>query len=163
MLNTIVVLPNRFLAAQTRKLLIRNNMNNLINTKIMKKILTIFITLTFPILLIAQEGKTKLTANELLQMQESEAFNAISKLSKEDSAEIITQIRSSARKEYQNIDKFYLVISHLESIKAIEEEQARLRSLNLVYGLALLLVLGLLGYILYSQRKTIQNLNQLLK
>ena len=163
MLNTIVVLPNRFLAAQTRKLLIRNNMNNLINTKIMKKILTIFITLTFPILLIAQEGKTKLTANELLQMQESEAFNAISKLSKEDSAEIITQIRSSARKEYPNIDKFYLVISHLESIKAIEEEQARLRSLNLVYGLALLLVLGLLGYILYSQRKTIQNLNQLLK
>lgn len=96
-------------------------------------------------------------------MQESEAFNAISKLSKEDSAEIITQIRSSARKEYPNIDKFYLVISHLESIKAIEEEQARLRSLNLVYGLALLLVLGLLGYILYSQRKTIQNLNQLLK
>ena|GEM_PF-1620076 len=163
MLNTIVVLPNRFLAAQTRKLLIRNNMNNLINTKIMKKILTIFITLTFPILLFAQEGKTKLTANELLQMQESEAFNAISKLSKEDSAEIITQIRSSARKEYPNIDKFYLVISHLESIKAIEEEQARLRSLNLVYGLALLLVLGLLGYILYSQRKTIQNLNQLLK
>ena len=163
MLNTIVVLPNRFLAAQTRKLLIRNNMNNLINTKIMKKILTIFITLTFPILLIAQEGKTKLTANELLQMQESEAFNAISKLSKEDSAEVITQIRSSARKEYPNIDKFYLVISHLESIKAIEEEQARLRSLNLVYGLALLLVLGLLGYILYSQRKTIQNLNQLLK
>ena len=163
MLNTIVVLPNRFLAAQTRKLLIRNNMNNLINTKTMKKILTIFITLTFPILLIAQEGKTKLTANELLQMQESEAFNAISKLSKEDSAEIITQIRSSARKEYPNIDKFYLVISHLESIKAIEEEQARLRSLNLVYGLALLLVLGLLGYILYSQRKTIQNLNQLLK
>jgi len=138
-------------------------MNNLINTKIMKKILTIFITLTFPILLFAQEGKTKLTANELLQMQESEAFNAISKLSKEDSAEIITQIRSSARKEYPNIDKFYLVISHLESIKAIEEEQARLRSLNLVYGLALLLVLGLLGYILYSQRKTIQNLNQLLK
>jgi hypothetical protein len=129
----------------------------------MKNILTIFITLAFPILLFSQEGKTKLTATDLLQMQESQAFNAIGKLSKEDSAEIITQIRSSVRKEYPNIDKFYLVISHLESIKAIEEEQARLRSLNLVYGLALLLVLGLLGYILYSQRKTIQNLNQLLK
>ena len=67
------------------------------------------------------------------------------------------------QKEYPNIDKFYLLISHLENIKAIEEEQTRLKSLNLVYGLGLMLILGLLGYILYSQRKTIQNLNQLLK
>ena len=55
----------------------------------MKNILTIFITLAFPILLFSQEGKTKLTATDLLQMQESQAFNAIGKLSKEDSAEII--------------------------------------------------------------------------
>jgi hypothetical protein len=129
----------------------------------MKKILTIFILLTFPILLKSQDQKSKINAAELLQMQESDAFKAIGKLSKEDSAELITQIRSLARKEYQNIDKFYLLISHLESIKAIEEEQARLKSLNLVYGLGLALILGLLAYILYSQRKTIQNLNQLLK
>lgn len=129
----------------------------------MKKISTILITILFPILLLAEEGKSKVTAAELLQMGESEAFKTIGKLSKEESAELITQIRATARKEYQNIDKFYLVISHLESIKAIEEEQARLKSLNLVYALGLVLVMGLLGYILYSQRKTIQNLNQLLK
>lgn len=129
----------------------------------MKKNLTILITILFPILLLAEEGKSKVTATELLQMGESEAFKTIGKLSKEESVELITQIRATARKEYQNIDKFYLVISHLESIKAIEEEQARLKSLNLVYALGLVLVMGLLGYILYSQRKTIQNLNQLLK
>ncbi len=128
----------------------------------MKQILTILILLIFPILLFGQD-KSKVTATELLQMEESAAFNAIGKLSKEDAAELITQIRSSARKEYAQVDKFYLLISHLESIKAIEEEQARLKSLNLVYGLGLFLVLGLLGYILYAQRKTIQNLNQLLK
>jgi hypothetical protein len=128
----------------------------------MKQILTILILITFPILLFA-EDKPKVTATELLRMEESAAFNAIGKLSKAEAAELITQIRSSARKEYPQVDKFYLIISHLEAIKAIEEEQARLKSLNLVYGLGLSLVLGLLGYILYSQRKTIQNLNQLLK
>ncbi|MBK8397912.1 MAG: hypothetical protein IPL26_22070 [Leptospiraceae bacterium] len=129
----------------------------------MKKILIIIFLFISSSLLFAEEGKTKLTATELLQMGESQAFQSIGKLSKEDSAELITQIRESVRKEYPNIDKFYLLISHLESIKAIEEEQTRLKSLNLVYGLGLILILGLLGYILYSQRKTIQNLNQLLK
>lgn len=129
----------------------------------MKKILIIIFLFISSSLLFAEEGKTKLTATELLQMGESQAFQSIGKISKEDSAELITQIRESVRKEYPNIDKFYLLISHLESIKAIEEEQTRLKSLNLVYGLGLILILGLLGYILYSQRKTIQNLNQLLK
>ncbi|HMV41159.1 MAG TPA: hypothetical protein PK079_05630 [Leptospiraceae bacterium] len=96
-------------------------------------------------------------------MNESEAFRVIEKLRKEEASELITQIRSVVRKDYKEIDKFYLLISHLETIKAIEEEQARLRSLNLVYGLGLFLVIGLLLYVLVSQRKTIQNLNQLLK
>ena len=114
-------------------------------------------------MLFSQEQKRKVTAEELLNMGESQAFNTIAKLNKTDAAELITQIRGTAKKEYPNIDKFYLLISHLENIKAIEEEQTRLKSLNLVYGLGLMLILGLLGYILYSQRKTIQNLNQLLK
>lgn len=128
----------------------------------MKQILTILILVTFPILLFA-EDKSKLSATELLQMEESAAFKVIGKLSKAESAELITQIRSIVRKENPQIDRLFLLASHLEAIKAIEEEQSRLKSLNLVYGLGLGLVLGLLGYILYSQRKTIQNLNQLLK
>jgi hypothetical protein len=128
----------------------------------MKQILTLLILATFPILLFA-EDKSKLSATELLQMEESAAFKVIGKLSKVESAELITQIRSIVRKENPQMDRLFLLASHLEAIKAIEEEQARLKSLNLVYGLGLSLVLGLLGYILYSQRKTIQNLNQLLK
>ena len=86
----------------------------------MKKILIIIFLFISSSLLFAEEGKTKLTATELLQMWESQAFQSIGKLSKEDSAELITQIRESVRKEYPNIYKFYLLISHLESIKAIE-------------------------------------------
>ncbi len=129
----------------------------------MKKNVITIILILLPFLLFSQEQKRKVTAEELLNMGESQAFNTIAKLNKTDVAELITQIRGTAKKEYPNIDKFYLLISHLENIKAIEEEQTRLKSLNLVYGLGLMLILGLLGYILYSQRKTIQNLNQLLK
>ncbi|MBP9886426.1 MAG: hypothetical protein KBF93_09015 [Leptospiraceae bacterium] len=129
----------------------------------MKKNVITIILILLPFLLFSQEQKRKVTAEELLNMGESQAFNTIAKLNKTDAAELITQIRGTAKKEYPNIDKFYLLISHLENIKAIEEEQTRLKSLNLVYGLGLMLILGLLGYILYSQRKTIQNLNQLLK
>lgn len=123
----------------------------------------IFLILLLPSFLLSQEKKPRLTGAEILQMEDSEAFNSIRKLSKEDTAVLISQIRSEARKDYPNIDKFHLLISHLESIKAIEEEQARLRSLNFVYGLGLIITLGLLGYILISQRKSIKNLNQLLK
>lgn len=133
------------------------------NQLTMKKNVITFILILLPFLLFSQEQKRKVTAEELLNMGESQAFNTIAKLNKTDAAELITQIRGTAKKEYPNIDKFYLLISHLENIKAIEEEQTRLKSLNLVYGLGLMLILGLLGYILYSQRKTIQNLNQLLK
>ncbi len=133
------------------------------NQLTMKKNVITIILILLPFLLFSQEQKRKVTAEELLNMGESQAFNTIAKLNKTDAAELITQIRGTAKKEYPNIDKFYLLISHLENIKAIEEEQTRLKSLNLVYGLGLMLILGLLGYILYSQRKTIQNLNQLLK
>ena len=133
------------------------------NQLTMKKNVITIILILLPFLFFSQEQKRKVTAEELLNMGESQAFNTIAKLNKTDAAELITQIRGTAKKEYPNIDKFYLLISHLENIKAIEEEQTRLKSLNLVYGLGLMLILGLLGYILYSQRKTIQNLNQLLK
>ncbi len=131
----------------------------------MKKIyIFILFNLFFLISLSSQEmTKSKVSAEDILKMNESEAFRVIEKLRKEEASELITQIRSVVRKDYKEIDKFYLLISHLETIKAIEEEQARLRSLNLVYGLGLFLVIGLLLYVLVSQRKTIQNLNQLLK
>lgn len=131
----------------------------------MKKIyIFILLNLFFLISLSSQEmTKSKVSAEDILKMNESEAFRVIEKLRKEEASELITQIRSVVRKDYKEIDKFYLLISHLETIKAIEEEQARLRSLNLVYGLGLFLVIGLLLYVLVSQRKTIQNLNQLLK
>ncbi|NBU98299.1 MAG: hypothetical protein EBS19_08835, partial [Spirochaetia bacterium] len=82
---------------------------------------------------------------------------------KTQSEELITQIRVIARSEYKEIDKFYLLISHLETIKAIEEEEKKLRDLNTVYGLGLFIFVGLVGYSLFAQRKSIQAIEEHLK
>lgn len=112
--------------------------------------LIIFIILFNNSFLISQEVKSQLTAKELLQMDSDRAFEVIGRLNKIQSDELITQIRLEARKEYKEIDKFYLLISHLESIKAIEEEEKKLKDLNLVYGLGLFLFVLLIGYNIFS-------------
>lgn len=96
-------------------------------------------------------------------MKTEDAVVKISKLNKADSAALITQVRVEAKTNYANIDNFYFLISHLERITAIEEEQERLRSLHLVYGLSLAILMVFLGIILYQQRKAVNHINQLLK
>lgn len=120
--------------------------------------------LLFTLSLNSQEiKKTKLSAKELLEMKTEDAVVKISKLNKADSAALITQVRVEAKTNYANIDNFYFLISHLERITAIEEEQERLRSLHLVYGLSLAILMVFLGIILYQQRKAVNHINQLLK
>ena len=113
--------------------------------------------------LILQAQAKKISSTEILAMEESKSYSYIAKLNKEEVASLITQIRSDVRKEFKNIDKFYLLISHLESIKAIEEEQSRLKNLNLVYALGLLLLLSLLAYVLFSQRAALKKIETLVK
>ncbi len=122
-----------------------------------------FFLFFFFIFFIVSEDKKNLSVKDFFSLSEQESFNSISKLSKEETASLITSIRSEARKDYKDIDKFYLLISHLESIKAIEEEQERLKGLNLVYQISLLLILLLLGYIIYSQKKTINEVKNLIE
>jgi len=105
------------------------------------------------------ETANRMTAKDLMNMTNDEAFPLIGKLSKEDVQILITQIKQDARSQYKEIDKFYLLISHLESIKAIEEEQQRLNSLHLVYICALVLFGGFLVYLLIAQRKIISQIN----
>ncbi|HNF17615.1 MAG TPA: hypothetical protein PK453_28410, partial [Leptospiraceae bacterium] len=99
----------------------------------------------------------KVTASEIMQMQTDSAFEVIGRLNKTETAALITQIRAEAKKEYKDIDKFYLLISHLEKIQSVDEEQKRLKDLNLVYLLALGLFSGFLLYVYFRQRKMIQS------
>ncbi len=108
-----------------------------------------------------EEPKSQINAKEILELNNDAALERINRLTKEDANILISQIRAEARKEYKDIDKFYLLISHLESIKAIEEEEKKLKDLNLVYILGLFLVVFVIGYTLLSQRKALETIKHL--
>ncbi|MCB1176771.1 MAG: hypothetical protein KDK36_04235, partial [Leptospiraceae bacterium] len=71
----------------------------------------------------SDDAENKIDARDLMEMDLDSAFKTIHKLNKEETDSLITKIRVEARKDYKEIDKFYLLISHLESMKAIEEEE----------------------------------------
>lgn len=125
----------------------------------MKKALVSFVIFCSFFTLSAENKKIS-SANELLQISLDEAFQRIKTLNKEETKILIDQIRVEARKEYPNIEKFYLLISHLETIRAIEEEKSHLRDLHLVYVLGLVLFVSLLLYTLYSQKKALEKIRQ---
>lgn len=127
-----------------------------------KSFISIFL-IFIPFFFISPEEKALITAKEILSMETDKAFELIGRLNKSQTNELISQIRLYAREEYKEIDKFYLLISHLESIKAIEEEDKKLKDLNLVYFLALTLFSFFIGYSLFSQRKSIQAIQDHLK
>ncbi|WP_232227812.1 hypothetical protein [Leptospira wolbachii] len=90
------------------------------------------------------------------------ALPLVESLSKEDSKVLVSELRTEVKKSYAKADNFYFLISHLEEIQAIEKEQARLRSLLWVYGLAFFLFFGFLGFLLLRQRQAIRDINQML-
>ena len=101
---------------------------------------------------------SKFTADDFLKMNTDRAFDSISEMNQTEAEELISNIRQTGKKEYKQIDNFYFLISHLESIKAIKKEQKRLQSLNLVYGLGFLLFTGFTLYLFLSQKRTIKEL-----
>ncbi|MCX7997473.1 MAG: hypothetical protein N3A69_00790 [Leptospiraceae bacterium] len=125
----------------------------------MKKSVISFVFFCISFTLSAQEKKV-LSADELFRISLDEAFQYVKKLNKEEAKVLIDQIRVEAKKDYPNIEKFYLLISHLETIRAIEEEKSHLRDLHLVYFLGLVLFVSLLLYTLYSQKKALEKIKQ---
>ncbi|TGL78361.1 hypothetical protein [Leptospira yasudae] len=106
-----------------------------------------------------KETKPVMSAREYLNADLDRVFPIIQKMKKDEAAILITQIREESKKEWPNSDKFYFLISHLEGIKAIEEEHERLRSLNEVYLIGTLLLSGFLVFSIFRQRTLIRKIN----
>ncbi|EMY76770.1 hypothetical protein LEP1GSC060_3234 [Leptospira weilii serovar Ranarum str. ICFT] len=100
-----------------------------------------------------------MSAKEYLDSDLDQIFPIVQKMKKEEAAILITQIRETSKKEWPDADKFYFLISHLESIKAIEEEHERLKSLNEVYLIGALLLSGFLVFSIFRQRSLIRKIN----
>lgn len=105
----------------------------------------------------------KPTAQEFLDMPLDKAFPIISSFTKEESKEMISQIRFIAKVNNPDLDKLYFLISHLEEIQAVQKEQLRLNSLIWVYVLGFGIFSGFLTYLLINQRKTIREIQRNLK
>ncbi|EKR66618.1 MULTISPECIES: hypothetical protein [Leptospira] len=105
------------------------------------------------------EPKPIMGAKEYLNSDLDRIFPILQKMKKEEAAILITQIREESRKEWPKTDKFYFLISHLESIKAIEEEHERLKSLNEVYFIGALLLSGFLVFSIFRQRTLVRKIN----
>ncbi|EQA63631.1 hypothetical protein [Leptospira alexanderi] len=105
------------------------------------------------------EPKPIMGAREYLNSDLDQIFPILQKMKKEEAAILITQIREESRKEWPKTDKFYFLISHLESIKAIEEEHERLKSLNEVYFIGALLLSGFLVFSIFRQRTLVRKIN----
>lgn len=125
----------------------------------------IFIFLVIlPFYIFAQTSTKPISkAKEFLEMDLDKTYPLIEKLSKEETKELITQIRKEVKTDFPKVDHFYFLISHLEEIQAIEKEQARLKSLLWVYGLAFFLFFGFMGYIFLSQRSAVKDINRMLE
>ncbi|MBM9499862.1 hypothetical protein JWG44_06305 [Leptospira sp. 201903071] len=108
---------------------------------------------------VSSDSKPVMGAREYLNAELDQVFPLIQKMKKEEAAVLITQIREESKKEWANADKFYFLISHLEAIKAIEEEQERLKSLNQVYLIGSLLLGGFLVFSIFRQRALIRKIN----
>jgi hypothetical protein len=121
----------------------------------------VFFLIIFSSLLATEPTSESLSAKEFLNLELEKTLPLIEKLSKEETKELITSLRIEARTSYPKIDHFYFLISHLEEMTAIEKEQARLKSLLWVFGLALVLFMGFLAFLLLRQRKAINDINQL--
>jgi hypothetical protein len=103
---------------------------------------------------------SKPTAQEFLDMPLDKAFPIIESFTKEESKEMISQIRFLGKKNNPDLDKLYFVLSHLEEIQAVQKEQSRLNSLLWVYVLGFGIFSGFLAYLLISQRKTIREIQR---
>ncbi|AKH78627.1 hypothetical protein [Leptospira interrogans] len=104
-------------------------------------------------------SKPTMSAKEFLNSDLDRIFPFLQKMKKEEAVVLISQIREESKKEWPKADNFYFLISHLESIKAIEEEHERLKSLNEVYLIGALLLGGFLVFSIFRQRILIRKIN----
>lgn len=131
-------------------------------TSLRQNFFAILFLITFPSFAIEPDRKLP-TATEYLEMGLDQSLPLIESLSKEETKELITTLRQEAKQSYPKIDHFYFLISHLEEVSAIEKEQARLKSLLWVFGLAFILFNGFLAFLLFRQRKAVSDINHILK
>lgn len=100
-------------------------------------------------------------AQKLLDTPIDQSKEIIEKLSEEEAASVISQLRFMTRDRNPDLDKFVYLIEHLETIRATSLAQERLNKLLLVIAATTVLLAAFLGYTVYDQRRILRALSSL--
>jgi len=92
-------------------------------------------------------------AEILLSLSEPEQKARLERLSASDADSILSHLRQRYRKDFPEVDRLVLVIAHLETVKATQLADMRLRHLLLVFVAIQLLFIGLFAFIVIQQRR----------
>lgn len=102
-------------------------------------------------------------SRKLLTLPLQEALSMIKKLSTAEAAVRTSQIRYLARKRNPDIDRLYIILRHLETLRATELAQRRLDNLLWVIAMSLLLFSSFLFYIYINQRRAFRDIQNIVK
>jgi|GEM_PF-4310762 len=102
---------------------------------------------------LSSQSQKSLEARELLNSTPDKVLSRIERLSKEETKELISQVRQIAKQEYAGSESFYFLISHLEEMQAIQKEQERLQSVFWVFGLGFLLFGGFVLHLIFRMNR----------
>ena len=99
-------------------------------------------------------------AREFLTMDESRLPDALAKIDVHEARALIEQVRSVVREKNPDMDRFYIVIRHLEAMRATELEERRARHLWLVLFITVGLFASYLTYVVLDQRRLLRKLGE---
>ena len=102
-------------------------------------------------------------SRKLLALPPQKAITAIKKMSVSEAVVRISQIRHLVRKDNPDIDRIYLILRHLEELRAADLAQKRLNNLLWVIALCFLLFSSFLFYIYIDQKRSLRDIESISK
>lgn len=119
-------------------------------------LLSLVLSLAAPNALIANP----LSAAEYLSLPDHVARERAGALSAEETIQLLADVRQQIRPRNPDLDRVYLAIEHLESLRATQIAQKRVDRLALAVGVGLLLIVAFQLWIFLDQRRQIQSLQR---
>lgn len=109
---------------------------------------------------ITESSLTATASRRLLKLPSQQAIQEIKKMTAKQADRYISEIRFLVRKDNPDLDRVYLILRHLESLKATALSQKRLNNLLWVIAISLFLFSSFLFYIYLNQRSVLKHLEK---
>ncbi|MBX7058627.1 MAG: hypothetical protein K1X75_11225 [Leptospirales bacterium] len=99
-----------------------------------------------------------LDAESFLNLPDEQAREQVGRLTPEEINDLISALRLHVRRSNPDLDRFYLAMEHLESMRATEIAQKRVDRLALAFACMFALIVAFQGWIFIDQRRLTRRL-----